>query len=113
MSKSICLYRYGEIARRNNAFSLGPILEKEKLVANGGNLQTGSVILGFSSKFLRRTMFSKKLSQPLLLRMHHNANKNIYVTKVNDHTAVQCLMLTCMDTLPFFHMPTQLNTLYP
>src|SRR4051812_31881569 len=37
MSKSICLYRCREMARNNNAFSLGPMLEKEKFAANGGN----------------------------------------------------------------------------
>ena len=58
------------MAHNNNAFSLGPMLEKEKLAANGATMQTSSVILGLSSKLLRRTMFSKKLSQPLPLRMH-------------------------------------------
>ena len=58
------------MARNNNAFSLGLMLEKEKLAANGSSMLTGSVILGLSSKFLKRTMFSKKLSQPLPLRMH-------------------------------------------
>src|SRR4051812_32893858 len=61
MSKSICLYRCREMARNNNSFSLGPMLEKEKLAANEATLRTGSVILGLSSKLLRRTMFSKKL----------------------------------------------------
>src|SRR3954471_9108624 len=47
-------------------------------------------------------------------------DKNVYVIKVDDHTAVQCLMLTCMDTelrkrfenFTIFDMVTQLNALY-
>ena len=58
------------MARNNNAFSLGPMLEKEKLLQMGATMRTGSISLGLSSKLLRRTMFSKNLSQPLPLRRH-------------------------------------------
>src|SRR3954471_3057751 len=47
-------------------------------------------------------------------------DKNVDATKVDDHTAVQCLMLTCMDTelqkrfdkFTIFDMVEQLNALY-
>ena len=60
------------MARNNNAFSLGPMLEKEKLAANGGkyaNWRTGSAIWVLSSKLVKRTMFSKQLFQKLPQRM--------------------------------------------
>jgi len=53
------------MARNNNAFSLGPMLEKEKLAANGGNYADWFRNLGLSSKLLKRTMFSKQIFQQL------------------------------------------------
>ena len=50
MSKSICFYRCREMARNNNAFSLGPMPEKEKLAANGGNYADWFRNLGFVLK---------------------------------------------------------------
>ena len=38
------------MARNNNAFSLGPMLEKEKLAANGGNYADWFRNLGFVLK---------------------------------------------------------------
>src|SRR3954470_19453501 len=120
MSKSICLYRCREMACNNNAFSLGPMLEKEKLAANGGNYADWFRNLGF---FLKVAKKDYVLKEPLPVAPAENASqddKNVYATKVDDHTAVQCLMLTCMDTelqkrfenFAVFDMVTQLNALY-
>ena len=57
------------MARNNNAFSLGPMLELEKLAANRGNYADWFHNLGLSSKLLKRTMFSKQLFQKLPQRM--------------------------------------------
>ena len=53
------------MARNNNAFSLGPMLEKEMIAANRGNYVDWFRNLGLSSKFLKSTMFSKQLFQQL------------------------------------------------
>ena len=58
------------MARNNNAFSLGPILEKEKLAANGGNYADWFRNLRFVLKVAKKDYVLKKLSQPLPLRMH-------------------------------------------
>ena len=42
------------MARNNNAFSLGPMLEKEKLAANRGNYADWFCNLGLSSKLLKK-----------------------------------------------------------
>src|SRR3954470_10713795 len=119
MSKLICLYRCREMARNNNAFSLGPMLEKEKLAANGGNYADCFRNLGF----VLRVAKDYVLKEALPAAPAENASqydKNVYATKVDDHTAVQCLMLTCIDTklqkwyenFTVFDMVNQLNALY-
>ena len=42
------------MARNNNAFSLGPMLEKEMLAANRGDYADWFRNLGLSSKFLKK-----------------------------------------------------------
>src|SRR3954470_24452207 len=120
MSKSICLYRCREMACNNNAFSLGPMLEKEKLAANGGNYADWFRNLGFFLKVAKKDYVLKEALPAAPAQDASQDDKNVYATKVEDHTAVQCLMLTCMDTelqkrfdnFTVFDMVTQLNAMY-
>src|SRR3954463_8971060 len=120
MSKSICLYRCREMARNNNAFSLGPMLEKEKLAANRGNYADWFRNLVFVLKVAKKDYVLKEALPAAPAQDASQDDKNVYATKVDDHTTVQCLMLTCMDTelqkrLEYFSvvdMVTQLNALY-
>ena len=56
MSKSICVCRCREMAQ-NNTFSLGPMLEKEKLAANGSNYMDWFRNLGFFLKVAKKDYF--------------------------------------------------------
>src|ERR1041384_3566221 len=120
MSKSICLYHCREMASNNNAFSLGPMLEKEKLAANGGNYADWFRNLGFVLKVAKKDYVLKEALPAAPAQATSQHDKNVYATKVDDHTAVQCLMLTCMDTelqkrfenFSVVDMVTQLNALY-
>ena len=120
MSKSICLYRCREMARNNNAFSLGPMLEKEKLAANGGNYADWFRNLGFVLKVAKKDYVLKEALPAAPAQDASQDDKNVYATKVDDHTAVQCLMLTCMDielqkryeNFTVYDMVKQLNALY-
>src|SRR4051812_12781012 len=96
MSKSICLYRCRGMARNNNAFSLGPMLEKEKLAANGGNYANWFRNLGFVLKVAKKYYVLKETLPAAPAEDASQDDKNIYSTKVDDHTAVQFLMLMCM-----------------
>ena len=86
------------MARNNNAFSLGPMLEKEMLAANRGNYADQFRNLGLSSKLLNKDYVLVASLPATPIEIAQQDDKNVYVTKVDDHTAVQCLMLTCMDT---------------
>ena len=107
------------MARNNNAFSLGPMLEKEKLAANGGNYADWFRNLGFVLKFAKDYVLKEALPAAPAQDASQD-DKNVYATKVDDHTAVQCLMLKCMDTklqkrfenFSVVDMVTQLNALY-
>ena len=108
------------MARNNNAFSLGPMLEKEKLAANGGNYADWFRNLGFVLKVAKKDYVLKEALPAAPTQDASQDDKNVYATKVDDHTAVQCLMLTCMDTelqkrfenFSVVDMVTQLNALY-
>src|ERR1041385_6839090 len=93
MSKPICLYRCREMARNNNAFSLGPMLDKEKLAANGGNYADWFRNLGFVLKVAKKDYVLKEAPPAAPAKDASQDDKNVYATKVDDHTAVQCLML--------------------
>src|SRR3954466_13964110 len=120
MSKSIFLYRCREMACNNNAFSLGPMLEKEKLAVNGGNYADWFRNLGFVLKVAKKDYVLKEAPTAAPAEDASQDDKNVYATKVDDHTAVQCLMLTCMDTelqkcfenFSIVDMVKQLNALY-
>ena len=108
------------MARNNNAFSLGPMLEKEKLAANGGNYADWFRNLGFSLKVAKKDYVLKEALSAAPAQDASQDAKNVYATKVDDHTSVQCLMLMCMDTelqkcyenFIIFDMVKQLNALY-
>src|SRR4051812_42307515 len=108
------------MARNNNAISLGPKLEKEKLAANGGNYADWVCNLGFVLKVAKKDYVLKESLPAAPAQDALQDDKNVYATKVDDHTAVQCLMLTCMDTelqkwfenFTVVDMVTQLNALY-
>lgn len=81
----------------NTPFNLGPMLEKEKLTANGSNyadwVRTLRIVLRGAKK-------EYVLDAALPAAPGDGASddeNNVYATKVDDSTAVQCLMLTCMD----------------
>ena len=48
------------MARNNNAFSLGPMLEKEKFAANGGNYANWFRHLGFFLKVAKKDYVLKE-----------------------------------------------------
>ena len=106
------------MARKNNAFSLGPMLEKEKLASNGGNY--ADWFRRFVLKVSKKDYVLKEYLPSAPVEDASKNVKNVYATKVDDHTAVQCLMLTCMDielqkrfeNFTVFEMVTQINTLY-
>src|SRR3954451_12434491 len=108
------------MARNNNAFSLGSMLEKEKLAANWGNYADCFRNLGFVLKVAKKDYVLKEALPAAPAQDASQDDKNVYATKVYDHTVVQCLMLTCMDTelqkrfenFTVFDMVTQLNDLY-
>src|SRR3954465_3101148 len=120
MSKSICLYRCREMARNNNAFRLGPMFEKEKLAANGGNYADWFRNLGFVLKVTKKYYVLKEALPTAPAQDASQDDKNVYATKVDYHTAVQCLMLTCINTelqkwfenFTVVDMVTQMNALY-
>src|SRR3954464_11146913 len=97
MSKPIFLYRCREMARNNNAFSLGPMLEKDKLAANGGTYADLFRNLGFVLKVAKKDYVLEKALPAAPAEDASQDDKNVYATNVDDQTAVQCLMLTCMD----------------
>src|ERR1041384_3177904 len=97
MSKSICLYRCRKMARNNNAFSLGPMLEKEKLAANGGNYADWFRNLGFVLKVAKKDYVLKEALPAGPAQDASQEDKNVYATKVDDKTPDQALMLTAMD----------------
>ena len=82
---------------RVSSFNLGPLIEKEKLTANGSNY--ADWVRGLRI-VLRSAKKEYVLDAPLPEAPADDASddvKNVYATKVDDSTTVQCLMLTCMD----------------
>lgn len=82
---------------RNTPFNLGPMLEKEKLAANGKNyadwVRTLRIVLRSAKK-----EYALDAALPAAPAADASEDeKNVYATKVDDATVVQCLMLTCME----------------
>lgn len=85
------------MACNNYAFSLGPMLEKEKLATNGGNYADWFHNLGFVLKVAKKDYVLKEALPSAPAVDASQDDKNVNATKVDDHTTVQCLMLRCMD----------------
>ena len=78
-------------------FNLAPMLEKEKLAANGGNYADWIWNLRF---VLRSSKKLYVLDRPLGDAPSKDAPPEevaAYAARSDDYQAVQCLMLTCMD----------------
>ena len=78
-------------------FNLAPMLEKEKLTANGGNYADWNRNLRF---LLRSAKKGFVLDQPLGDPPAKDAPQEVvaaFTARSDDYEAVQCLMLTCMD----------------
>jgi hypothetical protein len=82
---------------RNTPFNLGPMLEKDKLTANGSNyadwVRTLRIVLRGAKK---EYVLDAPLPEPPVATATDD-EKNVYATIIDDSTAVQCLMLACMD----------------
>ena len=78
-----------------NLFNLAPMFEKEKLAANSGNYADWIHNL----RFVLRNGKEYVLDQPLGDAPSKDAppEEVAYTARRDDHEAVQCLMLTCMD----------------
>jgi hypothetical protein len=82
---------------RNAAFPLGPMLEKEKLAANGNNygdwVRNLRIVLRSSKRIY--TIESALPAKPAARAPEDE--QNVWATKDDDHNLVQCLMLACMS----------------
>ena len=81
----------------HNISNLAPMLEKEKLDANGGNYADWIRNLRF---VLRSAKKEYMLDQPLGDAPRKDATPEevaAYAARSDDYDSVQCLMLTCMD----------------
>ena len=58
------------MARNNNAFSLGPMVEKEKLAANGGNYADWFRNLGFVLRVAKKDYVLEEALPAAPARMH-------------------------------------------
>ena len=80
-----------------NMFNLAPMLEKEKLAANGGNYADWIRNLRF---VLRSAKKEYVLDHPLCDPPTKDASKEVVdalIGRSDDYESVQCLMLTCMN----------------
>ena len=78
-------------------FNLAHMLEKEKLVANGGNYADWIRNLRFVLMIAKKNYV---LDQPLGYAPGKDATVEevaAYAARSDDYDSVQCLMLTCMD----------------
>ena len=82
----------------NTQFNLGPLIEKEKFKGDGSNYPD-------QIRSLRIVLRSAKkdyvLTTPLPVAPTAEATvaeQNVYQTKLDDCTAVQCLMIACMES---------------
>ena len=86
------------MARFNPQFNLGPLIGKEKLKGDGSNYADWirSLII-----VLRSAKKDYILTKPLPVASTAEATvekQNVYQTKLDDCTAVQCLMIACMES---------------
>ena len=90
-----CVYHCRSLAC--NMFNLAPMLEKEKLVADGGNYANWMRNLRF---VIRSSKKEYVLDQPPGDAPKKDATPEevaAYTARSDDYDSVQCLMLTCMD----------------
>src|SRR3954469_6073551 len=86
------------MARVNTQFNLGPWIEKEKLKADGSNYADWVHSLRI---VLRSAKKDYVLMTPLPEAPGPEATaskQNVHQTKLDDSTAVQCLMTACMES---------------
>ena len=86
------------MARVNPQFNLGPLIEKEKLKADGSNYADWVRSLRI---VLRSAKKDYVLTTPLPEAPGPDATvaeQNVHQTKLDDSTAVQCLMTACMES---------------
>ena len=82
---------------RNTTFSLGPMLEREKLVATGNNyadwIRNLRIILRSAKKLyvLENALPAKPAAEA------PENEQDVWATNDDDHNVVQCLMLACMS----------------
>src|SRR4051812_2057188 len=85
------------MARVNPQFNLDPLIDKEKLKADGSNYADWVRSLKI---VLRSAKKDYVLTTPLPAAPGPEATvaeQNVHQTKLDDCTAVQCLMTACMD----------------
>src|SRR3954465_897738 len=86
------------MARVNPQFKLGPLIEKEKLKADGSNYADWVRSLRI---VLRSAKKDYVLMTPIPAAPGHEATvpeQNVHQTKLDDSTAVRCLMTACMES---------------
>src|SRR3954463_11215079 len=86
------------MARVNPQFNLGPFIEKEKLKADGSNyadwVRSLRIVLRSATKDYVLTTPLPEAPGPAATV----AEKNVHHTKLDDSTAIQCLMTACMES---------------
>src|SRR3954469_21864647 len=86
------------MARVNPQFNLGPLIEKEKLKADGSNYADWVRSLRI---VLRSAKKDYVLAAALPEAPGHEATvdeQNVHQTKLDDSTTIQCLMIACMES---------------
>src|SRR3954462_6538648 len=86
------------MARVNLQFNLGPLIEKKKLKADGSNyadwVRSLRIVLRSAKKDYVLTIPLTEAPGPAAMV----AEQNVHPTKLDDSTAVQCLMTACMES---------------
>ena len=80
-----------------NMFNLAPMLEKEKLAANGGNYADWIRNLRFVLRSAKNEfVLDQPLGDPPVPGVTQDV-ANVFTARIDDYESVQCLMLTCME----------------
>src|SRR4051812_34207138 len=86
------------MARVNPHFNLGPLIDKEKLKADGSNyadwVRSLRIVLRSAKKYYVLTTPLPAEPGPGASEVEHNVHR----TKLDDSNAVQCLMTACMES---------------
>ena len=85
------------MARVNPQFNLGPLIEKEKLKADGSNyadwVRSLRIVLRTAKDYVLTTPLPEAPGPDATV-----AEQNVHQTKLDDSTAVQCLMTASMKS---------------